>query len=98
MTEGDAIDLTYTSTADGSIYLITDCGDPVASCVVGADATVSGEPEYIVHTFTSSGTYYLVLDSYGTGSFGDWTLTGTTSCGVVSANRATWGKLKSIYR
>ena len=95
---GDAIDLIYTSTADGSFYIVSDCSDPVGSCVVGADATLSNQAEYIVHTFTSSGTYYVILDSYGTGSSGSWTLTGTNACGVVNASRTTWGNVKSFYR
>ena len=95
---GDALNLTYTSTADGSFYIITDCGDPVGSCVVGADATVSGQPESIAYTFSSAGTYYLILDSYGTNTFGNWTLTGSNACGVVGVTRTTWGKLKTIYR
>lgn len=95
---GDALDLTYTSTADASFYIVSDCNDPVGSCIVGADNTFTGEPESIVYLFTSPGTYYLVLDSYGTGSFGDWTLTGSSPCGVVNVNRTTWGKVKTIYR
>lgn len=95
---GYALDLTYTSTADGSIYIISDCGDPVASCIVGADDTLAGESEALTYLFSTSGTYYVILDSFGTGSFGDWTLTGSNGCGAVSTTRSTWGKVKSIYR
>jgi hypothetical protein len=36
---GDRMDVTFTEHENNaSIYLITDCGDPVASCVAGADA------------------------------------------------------------
>lgn len=95
---GEAINLTYTTTADGSFYIVSDCADPVGSCVVGADATFTGQPESIVHTFASTGMYYLILDSYGTGTYGNWTLTGADGCGVVGATRTTWGRLKSYYR
>lgn len=95
---GQGINLTYTSSADASFYIVTDCGDPVASCIAGADDTVSGQAETLSFNFPASGTYYLVLDSYGTGSFGNWTLTGTNQCGATGATHGTWGKLKTMYR
>lgn len=95
---GQILTLTYTSTADASIYLISNCADPVGSCIAGADATVSGQPENLSYTFSTAGVYYLILDSYGTGTYGTWTLTGTNECGVVGTSRTTWGKLKSFYR
>ncbi len=95
----DAISLSYTSSAaDGSIYLITNCGSPGTSCVAGADATLTGAAETLNYTFPTSGIYYLVLDNYGTGAGGAFTLTGTMTCHVVPANRKTWGALKSYYR
>ncbi|MBI5168490.1 MAG: PPC domain-containing protein [Candidatus Eisenbacteria bacterium] len=95
----DAISLSYTSSAaDGAIYLITNCGSPGTSCVAGADATLTGAAETLNYTFPTSGIYYLVLDNYGTGAGGAFTLTGTMTCHVVPANRKTWGALKSYYR
>jgi len=95
---GDQVTLNYTSSADGSIYIVTDCNDPVNTCLVGADLTFTGQPEALLYTFSSAGTYYLILDSYGTNTSGNWTLTGTNACGVVSVSNPTWGKLKQIYR
>jgi hypothetical protein len=95
---GDMLNLTYTSTADASIYIISDCGDPIGSCLVGADDTVSGQPESLAYTFSSAGTYYLILDSYGTSTYGDWTLTGSNACGATGVKHTSWGSLKSIYR
>ncbi len=97
-TSGDAIDVNYTSVADGSIYLITDCASPTTSCVAGADATLTGVAEHLVYTFTSSGTYYLILDNYGTATGGNWQLVGTYTCNPVPANRKSWGAVKMIYR
>jgi serralysin len=97
-TGGDVLDVNYTSAADGSIYLITNCADPQGSCVAGADATLTGVAEHLVYNVTTSGTYYLILDNYGTGAGGAYTLVGSYTCPATAANRKTWGSLKTIYR
>ncbi len=94
----DELNLSYTSVADGSIYLITDCGAPLTSCVAGADDALAGAAETLSYTFPSSGVYYLVADNYGTAAGGAFTLTGSLTCHVVPANRKTWGQLKAYYR
>lgn len=94
----DSIDVTYTSVADGAVYIITDCGSPTTTCVRGADATLTGVAEHLTYTFPTSGVYFLVLDNYGTGAGGAFTLTGDIHCNVVPAARKTWGSLKTIYR
>jgi hypothetical protein len=94
---GTVFTATYTSTADGSFYIITDCSDPANSCVVGADGTFTGEPETIdSFEFTAPGTYYLILDSYG--AAGDWTLTGDLHCPVVPTQPTSWGSIKNVYK
>ncbi len=95
---GDSLDVSYTSTADGSIYLITDCGNPTTSCVAGADDALAGQAEALTFTFPASGVYYLVLDNYGTGAGGAFTLTGTLHCNVVPTAKRSWGELKTLYR
>src|SRR6185436_9156485 len=95
---GDNLAVTYTSTADGSIYLVTDCNNPIGTCVNGQDSTLAGQPETLIHTFASAGVYYLILDSFGTNTSGVWTLLGNLDCPVVSNRRITWGSLKTIYR
>jgi hypothetical protein len=78
---GDIVDMTYTQlNADTAFYIITDCADPAGSCVVGADATFTGEPEVIHYVAPAGGTYYLILDSYGAGSGGPWTLDYNIQC------------------
>ena len=56
---------------DASIYLITDCDDPVNSCVAGDD---SGNPEEIIYCSQDGGTYYIICDGYSDGSYGEFTL------------------------
>ena len=75
---GDTFTVSYTRTSpgDASIYLVTDCANTVASCVIGADATVTGGTETFTYTSVAGGTYYLILDAYSTAG-GPWTMTYT---------------------
>jgi len=86
----------YTSSADGSIYILADCSD-VSSCIAGEDSTVTGGLEDFEYTFGASGTYYLILDNYGTNSGGTWTLTGDLIC-PTATRQTSWGGVKNIYR
>ncbi|NCG18961.1 MAG: hypothetical protein GWP91_08115 [Rhodobacterales bacterium] len=51
---------------DASVYLVSDCTDPVGTCVTGADATVGGEPESFSYFNGSGGeeSWFLVLDCW----------------------------------
>jgi hypothetical protein len=98
VTAGQILNISYTSSADGSVYVISDCASPTTSCVAGADATLGGVPEVLNYAFATAGTYYLILDSFGTNSSGNWTLTGTLSCPVVPVDKVTWSSIKSLYR
>jgi len=94
---GAVIEVTYSTTADGTFYIMTDCND-VNSCVVGADEFgYPGAPETINYAFTAGGTYYLILDAYSPDEWGEWTLTGTLGC-PSGVDGATWGTIKAIYR
>ena len=95
---GDNISLSYTNVADGSIYIISDCTNPVATCVAGADATLSGQAEVINYTFVTTGLFYLIVDSYGLNTGGPFILNGTLDCHVVPTKAVTWGRVKTIYR
>lgn len=78
---GDVINIVYTQlNADAAIYIITDCANPAGSCVVGADDTVTGEPETINWMATATGTYYVIIDCYGTGQGGPYVLTYDITC------------------
>ncbi|MFH1277665.1 MAG: PPC domain-containing protein [Candidatus Eisenbacteria bacterium] len=81
---------------DGSIYLITDCADPVNSCVAGDD---SGNPECIVYTSVAGGTYYLIVDGWSSSSAGTGTLYGSvTGCCTTSTEEGSWGGVKTLFR
>lgn len=81
-TAGDSVWLRYQSSADASMYIVTDCGNVTGSCVAGSDNTRSGDTESLNYGFKTTGTYYLILDSYGQNTFGTWTLVGQfLSCG-----------------
>jgi len=80
---GDSLWVNYTSLADGSIYLVTDCSNVNGTCKAGADQNRSAETEHLEYKFTLAGTYYLILDNYGQDNSGSWTLNGQfLSCGL----------------
>jgi hypothetical protein len=71
---GWVVDLTYyTPNFDAAFYIVTDCNDVPGTCVVGADAAY--DTETIHYTVPATGTYWLILDHYGTDTGGGpWTL------------------------
>lgn len=69
---GDQVTFTYTQLAyDASLYVVNDCTN--MNCVAGADDGVTGDPETVQFTAASTGTYYFILDTYGTDTGGAWT-------------------------
>jgi hypothetical protein len=80
---------------DDSIYLVTDCDDPVNSCVIGDDQYPDGSG--FVYTATESRKYYLIVDGYGGGS-GDFTITGWNAGGPSANEPTSWGGVKALYR
>ncbi|MCK4548223.1 MAG: hypothetical protein KAW17_12380 [Candidatus Eisenbacteria sp.] len=82
---------------DASMYLITDCSDPVNSCVIGDD---SGNPEGFTYTSAEGGVYYLVADTYSSyNDGGEFTLVIDIMGGGASAvESATWSTIKALYR
>jgi hypothetical protein len=94
---GTVLNVVYSTTADGSFYVMTNCDDP-GSCVTGADENpYAGVPEEINYTFTTGGTYYLILDAYSPDEWGEWTLVGTLGC-PSAVNSASWGIIKALYK
>ena len=79
-TAGDSLWADYYSTADGAIYMVTYCGDTQGTCVVGADNTGVKETEHLRYKFPVSGRYFLILDSFGLDTWGDYTLHGSLVC------------------
>jgi hypothetical protein len=81
LVNGDIVDLVYRQLeADAAFYIVTDCGDVAGSCVIGADVTLTGDAETIHWVVSGTGTYYLILDSYGAGSGGTWVLDFNIPC------------------
>ncbi len=77
---GDSIWVDYTSSANGSIYIVTDCANPSTTCLAGADAAPAGGTEHLRFLFEFAGIYYIVLDSRDAGSFGTWNAVGALIC------------------
>jgi flagellar hook capping protein FlgD len=78
---GDSLFLDYVqSTTDASIYVVSDCSNPAGTCVAGEDSTLVGGHETLSYKFASTGTYYVILDSFSPGSGGPWTATGVLTC------------------
>ncbi|MEC8022476.1 MAG: calcium-binding EGF-like domain-containing protein, partial [Myxococcota bacterium] len=76
---------TYKITLDSdfysTVYVLSDCETPNASCLVGTESFTATSKE-VLFTPPATGTYYLIVDSYTPLSTGDFTLTVTedTSC------------------
>lgn len=79
---------------DDSIYLITDCDDPVNSCVAGDDAYPDGSG--FVYTAAATGKYYLIVDAYSGG--GDFNIFGFNGGGPSATESSTWGGVKALYK
>lgn len=83
---GDVVDLSYTQISyDTSFYIVTDCANVAGSCVAGADDTFTGEAETIHYVAAAAGAYYVILDSYGTGTGGAWTMDFSIYCPAPEA-------------
>jgi hypothetical protein len=92
---GESFEVTMTTSGwDDSIYLITDCEDPAGSCVAGADAYPDGST--FTYTAGTTGRYYLIVDAYSGG--GAFNISGVNGGGPSSAQPATWGGVKALYK
>jgi len=63
------------SSFDSVIYVSSVCGDFATSCVGAADNGASGTSESLVVWFNAGETYYVYVDGYSSGNFGDYTMT-----------------------
>ncbi len=78
---GDVVDMTYTQLQyDAAFYIVTDCANVPGTCLVGADGTISGQPEVIHWVAPANGTYFVILDCYYLNYGGLWTLDYTITC------------------
>jgi len=96
---GDELVATYNTTADGSLYLISDCDDSAGSCLVGADDTLSGGDEVVTFANETDAAMdlYLILDCYGTGNGGAYTLVGSVTT-TVAIEAASWTAVKGMFQ
>jgi hypothetical protein len=80
---------------DASLYVVTDCADPMGTCVVGADDAVSGGAETVsfMNTTGVTTTYFIICDAYGSG-FGPATL---SIDAAVATESTTWSTVKALY-
>jgi hypothetical protein len=82
---------------DASLYIITDCADPMGSCVAGADDTVSEGLEEISFMAPADGLYYIIVSAYSSGT-GPIEVYGTNHGGGIATEPTTFDGLKSLYR
>jgi hypothetical protein len=55
---------------DAGLYLLSDCASAADSCLVGVDAGLAGEPEWLEWVAEEDGVLHLVVDSFaGAGDF-----------------------------
>lgn len=103
MPPGCSIRATLRDGADGvpldrSMYLATSCADARNTCVAGSDMGVESVESFTYAT-AAGGIYYLIVDSFGNGTSGDYDLLiELTNCSVVPVATPTWGHVKSFYR
>lgn len=91
---GQTLTVLMNADYDDSIYLLTDCADPIGSCVAGDDQYPSGST--FTYTATAAGTYYLIVDGYS--GAGTATITGTNEGNVTAVDDASWSCIKALYR
>jgi hypothetical protein len=60
---GERLQASLTAAWDASLYVVSDCAMPAATCLSGQD---DGNPEQIDFTAISAGTYYIIVDGWGT--------------------------------
>lgn len=96
---GDAVELLYVQLEfDASMYIVAESGDVATSCVIGADGEMTGESESIRWIVETPGTYWLILDAYGSDTGAAWALDYSITCGPTPIETTSWGDLKSNFR
>jgi len=94
-----AIDASITNEADGALWIVDACSEPL-NCLAYGDATLSGGVETVsyINDTGARQVVYLVVDSYGADSCGAFSGTVTLNPpGVVSDDAASWGAVKARY-
>ncbi len=94
LTQGETFTAMEDGECDMSLYLFTDCEDPLASCVVGSDNCCSGAQELVTYVAEADGWYYLGVDAYTSAGC----LVTVTLEAPVKADEVNWGSMKSLFR
>jgi hypothetical protein len=99
MPAGSSFTATVTNTADGALWVVDSCLDPIA-CLAYADDTLSGAAEVISYTNVSGAdqVVYLVIDSWGTGSCGTYTMDFAGTGGAVADESTSFSNVKAMFR
>lgn len=94
---GGTMDLTFAENDyDASVYVVTDCANPVGTCLDGDDCYPypCNDILYYNNTGGTDINAYLIVDGFG-GETGHGVLTGTVDCcGGTATRTTTWGGLK----
>lgn len=99
---GGTFTATVTSAADGALWIVGSCFDEVADmvCLAYADNSVEGEVETL--SYTNTGTtpmmVYLVVDSWGTDTCGQYTGNYNVDNCLVANEDMGFGQLKAQFR
>lgn len=64
---GERLQASLLTTWDSALYVVSDCAMAAATCLDGQD---NGNPEQVDFTATTAGSYFLIVDGYGTFSGG----------------------------
>ena len=73
-TAGQTITASITTTWDGAVEVIQACTF-AATCLAGTDDIAGGGTETVTTTVSTTGTYYVIADSWDAGDYGPYTLT-----------------------
>jgi hypothetical protein len=66
------VTLTPGTSFDSMVYVFTDCANPESTCVAGDDTTAG--PDVVTFTPSSTGTFYIGVDSYDSSETGTFSL------------------------
>ncbi len=99
MPAGSTFTADVTNSADGALWVVDACADPM-NCLAYADDTLSGGVETVTYSnVTANDMYvYLVVDSWGTDTCGDYEMNFAASGGAVAVEEAAFGAVKALYR
>ncbi len=63
VTDTYTVGVTPTTSADLSLYIVTDCSNPAGTCVAGTNANGFDRGESLTHTLTAGIRYFIVVDT-----------------------------------